>query len=75
MEMICFRKNELQNRAWWAAVYGVVQSWTRLKQLSSSSTVPYGHPWWLRNLLAMQETRTEEPGGLWSVMLQRLGHS
>ena len=23
--------------AWWAAVYGVAQSWTRLKQLSSSS--------------------------------------
>ena len=23
--------------AWWAAVYGVTQSWTRLKQLSSSS--------------------------------------
>ena len=23
--------------AWWAAVYGVVQSWTRLKRLSSSS--------------------------------------
>ena len=25
--------------AWWAAVYGVVQSWTRLKQLSSSSSI------------------------------------
>ena len=24
--------------AWWAAVYGVTQSWTRLKQLSSSSS-------------------------------------
>ena len=24
--------------AWWAAIYGVVQSWTRLKQLSSSSS-------------------------------------
>ena len=24
--------------AWWAAIYGVAQSWTRLKQLSSSST-------------------------------------
>ena len=23
--------------AWWAAVYGVTQSWTRLKQLSSIS--------------------------------------
>ena len=26
--------------AWWAAVYGVVQSWTRLKRLSSSSSGP-----------------------------------
>ena len=26
--------------AWWAAVYGVTQSWTRLKRLSSSSIKP-----------------------------------
>ena len=24
--------------AWWATIYGVTQSWTRLKRLSSSST-------------------------------------
>ena len=24
--------------AWWAAIYGVAQSWTQLKQLSSSSS-------------------------------------
>ena len=34
--------------AWWAAVYGVAQSQTRLKRLSSSSRIPW----------------TEEPGGL-----------
>ena len=27
--------------AWWAAVYGVAQSWTRLKRLSSSSNSAY----------------------------------
>ena len=27
--------------AWWAAIYGVAQSWTRLKQLSSSSSSKY----------------------------------
>ena len=27
--------------AWWAAVYGVAQSWTRLTQLSSSSSSRY----------------------------------
>ena len=25
--------------AWWAATYGVAQTWTRLQQLSSSSTM------------------------------------
>ena len=32
-------ENPRDGRAWWAAVYGVAQSWTRLKQLSSSSIV------------------------------------
>ena len=34
-----FLPGESQVRgAWWATVYGVAQSWTRLKQLSSSSS-------------------------------------
>ena len=28
----------MDGKAWWAAVYGVAQSWTRLKGLSSSSS-------------------------------------
>ena len=31
-------ENPRDGGAWWAAVYGVAQSWTRLKRLSSSST-------------------------------------
>ena len=31
-------ENPMDGGAWWAAVYGVTQSWTRLKQLSSSKT-------------------------------------
>ena len=31
-------ENPRNGVAWWAAVYGVAQSWTRLKQLSSSSS-------------------------------------
>ena len=31
-------KNPRDGGAWWAAVYGIAQSWTRLKRLSSSST-------------------------------------
>ena len=37
-----FLPGESQGRgAWWAAVYGVAQSWTRLKRLSSSSSTVY----------------------------------
>ena len=31
-------ENPMDRGAWWAAVYGVAQSWTRLKRLSSSSS-------------------------------------
>ena len=31
-------QNPRDGGAWWAAVYGVAQSWTRLKRLSSSSS-------------------------------------
>ena len=33
-----FLENPRDGGAWWAAVYGVTQSWTSLKQLSSSSS-------------------------------------
>ena len=32
-------ENPRDGGAWWAAVYGVTQSWTQLKQLSSSSSI------------------------------------
>ena len=32
-------KNSLDRGAWWAAVHGVAQSWTQLKQLSSSNSI------------------------------------
>ena len=31
-------ENPRNRGAWWAAIYGVAQSWTRLKRLSSSSS-------------------------------------
>ena len=31
-------ENPRDGGAWWASVYGVIQSWTRLKRLSSSSS-------------------------------------
>ena len=38
-------ENPRDGGAWWAAVYGVAQSQTRLKRLSSSSTESGGHLW------------------------------
>ena len=36
----CFwLENPRDKGAWWAAVYGITQSWTRLKRLSSSSSI------------------------------------
>ena len=32
-------ENPRDGGAWWAAVYGVAQSWTRLKRLSSSNNI------------------------------------
>ena len=31
-------ENPRDGGAWWAAIYGVAQSWTRMKRLSSSSS-------------------------------------
>ena len=39
-------ENLMDAGAWWAAVYGVAQSWTWLKRLSSSSS----SLWWKRHL-------------------------
>ena len=38
-------ENPRDGGAWWAAVYGVTQSWTRLKPFSSSSSQPLKKVW------------------------------
>ena len=40
-------ENPRDGRAWWVAVSGVAQSWTQLKQLTSSSRIISEVPWWL----------------------------
>ena len=37
----CCLENPRDRGAWWAAVYGVAQSWTWLRGLNSSSNVPF----------------------------------
>ena len=39
-------ENPMDGGTWWAAIYGVAQSWTRLKWLSSSSRL-FATPWTL----------------------------
>ena len=74
-------ENPRDRRAWWAAVYGVAQSRTRLKRLSSSSSgitiledtmegrVKWGH--W-DNLVIFEKTYGREPG--YSYLLSCLFH-
>ena len=52
-------ENPMDGGAWWAAIYGVTQSWTRLKLLSSSSRLYLS-----RLLLSMEFSRQEYRNGL-----------
>ena len=40
-------ENPRDGGAWWAAIYGVAQSWTRLKRLSSSKVKFYTLIWYI----------------------------
>ena len=46
-------ENPRDGRAWWAAVYGVAQSQTRLKQLRSSSSTPTKDGTWAMAVKAL----------------------
>ena len=37
-------ENPTDREAWWPTVYGLTESWTRLKRLSTHSTRVQGHP-------------------------------
>ena len=63
--------NPMDGGAWWAAVHGVAQSWTRLSGFTFTFHLPalekemathWRIPW------------TEEPGGLPSLGSHRVGH-
>ena len=70
-------ENSMDGGAWWAAVHGVTESWTRLndftftlhfhaleKEMATHSSV-----------LAWRIPGTGEPGGLPSMGLHRVGHN
>ena len=66
-------ENPVDRGAWWAAVHGVEQSQTLLKRLSTRACIGErnGNP---LQFLAWRIPGTEEPGGLPSMGLHRVGH-
>ena len=68
-------ENPRDGGAWWAAVYGVAQSGTWLKRLSSSTSSDYGEgngtP---LQYSCLENPRDREPGGLPSMGSHRVGH-
>ena len=59
--------------AWWAAVHGVAQGWTRLKRLTKDTCIREGNgkP---SSILAWRIPGMGEPGGLPSMGSHRVGH-
>ena len=63
--------------AWWAAVHGVVKSWTRLSRLHfhfSLSCIGEGNGNTHSSVLAWRIPGTAEPGGLPSMGSHRVRH-
>ena len=68
-------ENPRDSGIWWAAVYGVAQSRTRLKRLSSQQVNIWRRKWQPTPIFLPGESLwTEEPGGLQSTEAQRVGH-
>ena len=69
-------KNPMDGRAWYAAVLGVIKSWTRLNDFTFTFHFPAlekeiaTHS----SLLAWRIPETGEPGGLPSMGSYRVGH-
>ena len=68
-------ENPRDSGPWWAAVYGVAQSRTRLKRLSSSSSSKTEKAMSAQSsTLAWKIPWMEEPGSLQSMETLRVGH-
>ena len=66
-------ENPVDRGAWRAAVHGVAQSRTRLKQLSIHACIGEGNDNH-SSILAWRLPGTEQPGGLPSMGSHRVGH-
>ena len=68
-------ENPREGEAWWATVYGVTQSWTQLKWLSSSSNSSTILSWWqqLCSIIWCQEGWFLPPNSSFSRLLWLFG--
>ena len=69
-------ENPMDGGAWWAAVHGVAEGWTRLSDFSFTF---HFHAWEKEmathsSVLAWRIPGTGEPGGLLSMGSHRVGH-
>ena len=64
-------ENPRDGEAWWAAVYGVAQNWTRLKQLSSSRSFIYD-PVDIGNLISGFSALSKSSLNIWKFTVQVL---
>ena len=55
-------ENPKDGGAWWAAIYGVTQSWTRLKRLSSNS-IQWKCSWWVGYPPPHRDSENQNPSG------------
>ena len=62
-------ENPVDGGALWSAVHRVTQSWTRLKEFALEKEMAIHS-----SILAWRIPGTEEPGGLLSTGLHRVGH-
>ena len=62
----------MDREAWYTAVHGVAESWTQVKQLSMRACIGEGNGKPLQ-YSCLENPRMEEPGGLPSVGLHRVG--
>ena len=66
-------ENPMDRGTWWAAVYGVTQSWTWLKWLSSSSSSIITYILIMRNLRLMALKITGKHVEIWKIMSYDMG--
>ena len=67
-------ENPRDGGAWWAAIYGVTQSWTRLKWLSSSSstlTLLPGYKKGYSQTKCLPHLQTQKKYFVWSFLLNQ----